>query len=188
LALTASEYRQNSKAEETESKLKDDLYKIKCFLLDYQEKLENLHSTKASPVIYSAKLMSEIVREEKEKQQHYDAINASILAMFDKVDINIRLVGARFLALCVCYSCAYPEYGVMRIYKLVADKCSTNKERVGRACRYACRTADLTKLHGAIRTDKRKFLDFNETNPTAQQVVRAFAMLIEDQFDFKKIV
>lgn len=188
MVRTASAQSKTYTAEETESRLKDDLYSIKCFLLDYQEKLEKLHSTNTNTVIYSAKLMSEIVRSEKERQQHLDAITASILAMFDKVDINIRLVGARFLALCVCFSCAYPEYGIMEIYRLVAEKCSTNKERVGRACRYACKTADLTKLHGAIRTDKRKFLDFNETNPTAQQVVRAFAMLIEDRFDFKKIV
>lgn len=183
-----SAYRYNKTAEETELKLKHGLYDIKCFLLDYQEKLEKLHSTNSKPVIYSAHLMSEIVKNEKEKQQQLDAITASILAMFDKVDINIRLVGARFLALCVCFSCAYPERGVMDIYKLVADKCSTNKERVGRACRYACKTADLTKLHGAMRLDKRKFLDFNETQPTAKQVVCAFAMLIEDQFDFRKIV
>lgn len=189
MKTTSQSAKQNNfLGEKLEMQLCHSLYDIKCFLLDYQEKLDELHSTKKESAVYSAKLLANIIRDENERHQQKRNIMTTINAMYKKVGINSRLEGARFLTYCIFYSCANPEYGIMKIYKIVAKKFGTNPERVGRACRYACRTADLARLPETPYYDKGILLDFNETAPTAKQVVYAFAMLINDKYDFRKII
>lgn len=168
--------------------MKKALYEIKCFFIDYYEKLDKLNCVDEEPTVYSSRMYAEMLQDEREKQKRIESITSNVFSMFEKVGINPRLEGARFLSHCIFISCANPEYGIMKIYEIVARKLGTNAQRVGRACRYACRTADLSKLPAMPYYDKGILLDFNETSPTAKQVVYAFAMLMNDQFDFRKIV
>ena len=167
--------------------MKNSLYAIKCFLIDYHAKSEELSRTNKSTQELSSRTIAQMLHEEKDKKRHIEVIMSNFSSMFEKIGINPRLEGARLLALCVCFSCANPEYGIMKIYDIVAKTLGTNASRVGRACRYACKTADLSKLPETPFYDKGIMLDFNET-PTAKQVVYAFAMLVNDKFDFRKIV
>lgn len=167
--------------------MKNSLYEIKCFLIDYHEKNSELYHTKKSTNVQTSRTIAEMLQEEKDKKRHFEVIMSNFSSMFEKIGINPRLQGARFLALCVCFSCANPEYGIMKIYDMVAKALDTDANRVGRACRYACKTADLSRLPETPYFDKGIMLDFNET-PTAKQVVYAFAMLVNDKFDFRKIV
>ncbi len=175
-------------SEQLDTAMKKTLYEIKCFMLDYYEKLDEYKKVDKKPCVYSSKMYADMLRNEKERRQHTERITANVFSMFEKVGINPRLEGTRFLTYCVFISCANPEYGIMKIYDIVAEKLNTNAQRVGRACRYACRTADLSKLPEEAYYDKGILLDFNETAPTAKQVVYAFAMLINDKYDFRKIV
>ncbi len=188
MKTTAKTEKSKMSPSQLDTAMKKTLYEIKCFMLDYHEKLDEVNKVDKKPIVYSSKMYADMLHAEKEKQHHIESITSNVFSMFEKVGINLRLEGARFLSHCVFISCAHPDYGMMKIYDIVAKKLNTNAQRVGRACRYACKTADLSKLPEEAYYAKGILLDFNETAPTAKQVVYAFAMLINDKYDFRKIV